>query len=71
MESVKEWFENFKTENSDKETLISLIEINISEQGFDEATFNDSIERNIKSIEKKVIQERFENKNHENKENSH
>lgn len=71
MESVKEWFEDFKIENSDKEDLISLIQINLGEQGFNETAFNVSIESNIKSIKKKVIQEKFESKNHENKENNH
>ena len=70
MESIKKWFENFKVENKGKEDLIARIEENLTEQGFNETKFIASIENNINSIEKQIIQDKFESKSNENKEDN-
>jgi len=70
MESIKKWFKEFKDSNPDKESLISQIENNISETGFNEVKFNSDIEKNIKSIEAEIIKEKFQPKSDENKENN-
>lgn len=71
MESIKKWFESFKAENEDKKDLTSRIQENLTEYGFNETKFNASIEKNIKSIEKQIIQEKFESQSDENKEDNH
>lgn len=66
MESVKKWFENFKAENEDKKGLVSSIEDNLTGSGFNEMKFIASIEKEIKSIEKGIIQQKFEPQEDEN-----
>lgn len=70
MESIKKWFKDFKESNVNIESLISQIESNISETGFNESKFNRDIEKNIKSIEAEIIKEKFQPKSDENKENN-
>lgn len=59
MDTTKEWFAEFKSQNRDKEELISVIEASLTEQNFNVNKFTNSLEKNVKSIEQNIFKEKF------------